>query len=222
MDGSVYPSKDVIVASKTCVNIFCNDETKHEPKKKYGNEEWCEANYGQICDEHVKNHNATSGLFFKDSIPNPTSILCMPDGTEIKRKVGAATNKELIDMMKEAMAKVGAGLGQDEYLLGKGKLKACDEAVKAGKMKDAIEALNASNKSLGKNPAAKSINDAVKAKLEELNKAGLDIIEKAKADAAAGKVDEARKAMKDVYANYKGLECAKSAEKELAALPKDK
>ncbi|KAF0245903.1 MAG: hypothetical protein FD180_1165 [Planctomycetota bacterium] len=222
MDVSVYPNKDMIAASKTCVNIFCNDETEHEPKKKYGNEEWCSANYGQVCDEHVKNHRETSSLFFKDSIPNPTSILCMPDGTEIKRKVGGMAGKELVDLMKEATAKVGPGLGQDEYLFGKGRLKACEDAVKAGKTKDAIEALNAGNKTIGKNPAAKTVVDQIKAKLEEFNKAGMEIVEKAKEDVAAGKVEEAKKTLLEVSRNYKTLECAKAADKEIAALPKTK
>lgn len=222
MDGSVYPNKDVIVASKTVVNIFCNNETEHQAKKKYGSEEWCEANYGQICDEHVANHNKTSSMFFNGTIPNPTSILCTPDGKEITRKKGGISGKELIDMMKEATAKVGAGIGQDEYLFGKGKLKAAADAVGAKKMKDAIEALNAITKAFGKNAAAKPLNDQAQAKLKELNDAGMAIIEAAKADAAADKVEDARKALKDVYANYKGLECSKVAEKEMAALPKAK
>ncbi|MCE9583779.1 MAG: hypothetical protein K8T20_14955 [Planctomycetes bacterium] len=212
----------MIVASKTVVNIFCNNETEHQAKKKYGSEEWCEANYGQICDEHVANHNKTSSMFFNGTIPNPTSILCTPDGKEITRKKGGISGKELIDMMKEATAKVGAGIGQDEYLFGKGKLKAAADAVGAKKMKDAIEALNAITKAFGKNAAAKPLNDQAQAKLKELNDAGMAIIEAAKADAAADKVEDARKALKDVYANYKGLECSKVAEKEMAALPKAK
>jgi hypothetical protein len=222
MDSSVYPTKDVIAASKTVVSVYCHDETEHDAKKKYGAEEWCEHVYGLKCEEHTANMNDTSNLFFKGSISCPTTILCMPDGTEIKRKVGSMPNKELVEMFKEASTKVGVGLGEAEYLLGKGKLKAAEDAVTAGKIKDAIDALNASNKALSKNPAAKPINEAVAAKLDEINKAGLDAVAKAKEDAAAGKVEEARKAMKDVWVNYKGLDCAKTAEKELAALPKAK
>lgn len=225
MDGSVYPNKDVIAASKTCVNIFCNKEDSHGVKK-YGSEEMCADNYGQLCKEHVENHNKLSGQFFPGgTISNPQTILCMPDGTEIKdvpRKVGAPAPKELAEMIKKAAAKVGAGIGQDEYLFGKGKLKAAADAVGAKKMKDAIEALNAITKAFGKNPAAKPLNDQAQAKLKELNDAGMAIIEAAKADAAADKVEDARKALKDVYANYKGLDCAKVAEKEMAALPKAK
>ncbi len=222
MDSSVYPNKDVIAASKLVVNIFCNNETDHNAKKKYGNEEWCEHNYGQICDEHAANHNKTSSLFFSGSIPNPTTILCTPEGKEITRKKGAATNKELIEMIKEAGAKVGPGITQDEFQFGKDKFKAADEAVKANKVKDAITALTTVTKQFGKSPTAKKLAEQATAKLEEINTAGQAIVDNAKEDAAAGKVDDARKALKDVYANYKGLECSKAAEKAMAELPKDK
>ncbi|KAF0245905.1 MAG: hypothetical protein FD180_1167 [Planctomycetota bacterium] len=222
MDSTVYPNKDVIVASKTAVNVFCHGEAKHEAKKKYGTEEWCEHVYGLTCEEHNAIKDETSHLFFKGSISCPTTILCMPDGTEIKRKVGSMPNKELIEMIKEAATKVGPGLGQDEYLFGKGKLKASEDALKAGKTKDAIDALNAGNKTIGKNPAAKAVVDQIKAELEKLNKAGLDLIAKAKEDVAAGKVDEGKKALLEVSKNYKTLECAKEADKEIAALPKAK
>ncbi len=222
MDSSVYPNKDVIAASKLCVNIFCNNETDHNAKKKYGNEEWCEENYGQICDEHVKNHNQTSSLFFNGTIPNPTTILCDPDGKELSRKKGAATAQELADMIKEAAKKVGPGITQDEFQFRNDKFKAADEAVKANKIKDAVTALTAVTKQFGKSPSAKKLADQAQAKLDELNTAGQTIVDNAKADAAAGKVDDARKALKDVYANYKGLECSKAAEKAMAELPKDK
>ena len=64
MDGSVYPNKDVIAASKLMVNIFCNKEDTHG-LKKYGSEEMCADNYGQLCAEHVKNHGEVANKFFK-------------------------------------------------------------------------------------------------------------------------------------------------------------
>ncbi len=222
MDTTVYPNKDVILASKTAVNVFCHGEDKHDAKKKYGNEEWCEHVYGITCEEHNTIKDETSGLFFKGSISCPTTILCMPDGTEIKRNVGSMPNKQLIEMIKEAATKVGPGLGRDEYLFGKGKLKACEDAMTAGKTKDAIDALNAANKTLGKNPAAKPVLDQINEKLAALNQAGMDLIAKAKEDVAAGKVDEAKKALLDVSKNYKTLECSKAADKEIATLPKSK
>jgi hypothetical protein len=222
MDQTVYPTKDAVASSKLVVNIFCNDETEHNAKKKYGNEEWCEHNYGQICEEHVANHRAKSGNYFNGSIPNPTTILCMPDGTEITRKKGAASNKELADMIKTAQGKVGAGLERDLYLFHKGKIKAGDDAVAAGKLKDAIEEYSAVTKGLGKNPAGKNVLEQAQAKLNDINAEGLKKIEDAKALAAEGKVEDARKLLKEVYGSYKGLESSKTAEKEMAALPKDK
>jgi len=222
MDVSVYPNKDVIAASKLCVNIFCNGETDHAADKKYGREEWCENNYGQKCAEHVKNHQSTSNLFFKGTIMNPTTILCNPDGTEIKRKVGAMPAKDLITMIKEAGAKVGPGITQDEYLFAKGKLKVADDALATKDTKEAIEALNSIVKAFAKNPADKVLVDMAQKKLDDINAAGMALVETAKADAAAGKVEDARKGLKEVFSNYKGLECAKVAEKEYAALPKDK
>ncbi|MCE9583781.1 MAG: hypothetical protein K8T20_14965, partial [Planctomycetes bacterium] len=173
-------------------------------------------------EEHVKNHNDKSSVYFHGTIPNPTTILCMPDGTEVARKTGVMTGKEFTDMIKETATKVGPGVSQDEYAFIKGKFKAGDDARAASKVKDAVEAYNAVIKAFGKNPNAKGMVETTQKKLEELNQAGMDILAKAKEDAAAGKVDEAKKAMKDVYANYKGLECAKAAEKEMAALAKDK
>ncbi|NUN48572.1 MAG: hypothetical protein HUU15_07070 [Candidatus Brocadiae bacterium] len=212
----------MIAASKTTVNIFCNNETEHAKDKKYGNEEWCEHNYGQKCDEHVANHNALSSKFFSGSIPNPTTILCTPDGTEIARKKGAPSNKELIDMIKAAATKVGPGLGRDEYLFAKDKMKAAEEQIAAGKTPDAIKTLQTVTKTFAKNPAAKPALDAAQKKLDDLNQAGMDRIAAAKEAAAAGNVEEARKELKDVYNSCKGLECSKAAEKEMAALPKAK
>lgn len=222
MDSSVYPNKDVIVASKLVVSIYCHNETEHSEDKPYGSEKWCEHVYGVKCEEHRKNHNDTSSLFFQGSIPNPTTIFCTPDGKEISRKKGSMAPKEFVDMAKEAAAKVGPGIGQEEYLFAKGKMKASDASLSEQKVKDAIASLTAVTKQFGKHPTAKKLAEEAQAKLDKINEAGLAIVDQAKEDAAAGKVDDAKKALKDVYANYKGLDCAKAAEKAMAELPKEK
>lgn len=222
MDSSVYPNKDVIVASKLVVSIYCHNENEHAEDKAYGNEKWCEHVYGVKCEEHRKNHTDTSNIFFKGSIPNPTTILCTPDGTEIKRKTGSMAPKEFVDMVKEAAAKVGPGIGQDEYLFAKGKMKASDASLSEQKVKDAIASLTAVTKQFGKHPTAKKLAEEAQGKLDKINEAGLAIVDQAKEDAAAGKVEDAKKALRDVYANYKGLDCAKAAEKAMAELPKEK
>ena len=219
MDGSVYPNKDFIAASKTCVNIFCNKEDTHGTKK-YGAEEMCADNYGIICTEHVANHGELGSKFFKGTIMNPTTIICLPDGTEFKRQVGGMAAKAVIDMIKEAAAKAGPGIHLDQYSFGKGKMKAAVDALEAKKPKDAIEALNAVVKTFAKQDALKPMLEQAQKKLDEINTAGMTIVDNANEDAKAGKADDAKKVLADVSKNYKGLECAKAADKALAELNK--
>jgi hypothetical protein len=220
MDGSVYPNKDFIAASKLCVNIFCNKEDTHGTKK-YGADEFCNDNYGQICAEHVKNHEEMSSKFFKGTILNPTTIICLPDGTEFKRNVGAMAAKAVIDMLKEAQTKIGGtGISLDQYTFGKDKLKAAATALEAKKTKDAIDALTAITKTFAKQDALKPMLEQAQRKLDEISEAGMALVEAAKTDAAAGKADDAKKALLDVSKNYKGLECAKAADRALAEMNK--
>jgi hypothetical protein len=219
MDGSVYPNKDFIAASKSCVNIFCNKEDTHGTKK-YGTEEMCADNYGMLCAEHVQNHLDTSSKFFKGTIMNPTTIICLPDGTEFKRNVGGMAAKQVIEMIKEAQAKIGPGIHLDQYQFGKDKMKAANDALEAKKPKEAIDALTAVTKQFAKQEPLKPMLEAAQKKLDEINAAGLTIVENAKADAGAGKADDAKKALVDVSKNYKGLECAKAADKALAEMNK--
>lgn len=223
MTSSVYPNKDVIAASKQVVNIFCNKESEHGTKK-YGTEEWCADNYGLKCEDHVKNHPEKSAKHFpKGTIPNPTTILLTPDGeTEMWRKTGKAEGKELCDAIKEAVKKVGPGVGRDEYKFMNEKLSAAETAFGENKVKDGIEACNAMIKAFGKNPAAKPMIEKAQKKLDTANEYGRDQIAKAKELAAGGDVEGAKTILKDIYANYKGLDCSKEAEKEMAALSKSK
>lgn len=220
MDRSVYPNKDVIEASKLCVNIYCHNETNHS-MIKYGNEEWCEHVYGVKCEDHTKNHNAKSGVYFPGgTIPNPTSILCTPDGTEITRKKGKAEAKELCEMINEAAKKVGPGLKRDEYKFIRDNLAAAEAGFSGNKVKDGIDACNKVIKAFGKNPGAKSLVEEAQKKLDTANEYGKEQVAKAKELVTAGDVEGARTILKDIANNYKGLECAKEAEKEFAALPK--
>jgi hypothetical protein len=169
MDRSVYPNKDVIEASKLCVNIYCHNEKNHS-MIKYGAEEWCEHVYGMKCEDHEKAHNDKGGKYFPGgTIPNPTSILCTPDGEEISRKKGAATPKELVDMMKEAAKKVGPGVMRDEYKFIKDQLAAAEEGFSSNKVKDGIEAANKVIKAFGKHPGAKPLVEMAQKKLDTAN-----------------------------------------------------
>jgi hypothetical protein len=222
MDRSVYPNKDVIEASKLCVNIYCHNEKNHS-MIKYGTEEWCEHVYGVKCEDHEKAHNGKSGKYFPGgTIPNPTSILCTPDGEEISRKKGAATPKELVDMMKEAAKKVGPGVMRDEYKFIKDQLAAAEEGFSNNKVKDGIEAANKVIKAFGKNPGAKPLVEMAQKKLDTANEYGKEKVQEARDLVAKGDVEGARAILKEIFGNYKGLECAKEAEKEFGALPKTK
>lgn len=221
MDGSVYPQKDAIVASKLVVNIYCHNEKEHA-MVKWGAEEWCEHVFGVKCEDHGKNHTDTSNMFFKGSIPNPTTILCTPDGKEISRKTGSMAPKEFVTMIQEAAKKVGPGIGRDEYKFINDGLAKAEEAFTGNKVKDGIKACNDVIKAFGKNPACKTMIEKVEKKLETANQFGVEEIARAKQLSDGGDVEGARKVLKQIYADYKGLACAKEAETALAALPKDK
>ncbi|MBI2923223.1 MAG: hypothetical protein HYY18_19380 [Planctomycetes bacterium] len=223
MTSSVYPNKDVIAASKQVVNIFCNKEDSHGTKK-YGTEEWCADNYGLKCEDHVKNHPEKSNKHFpKGTIPNPTTILLTPDGeTEMWRKTGKAEGKELCDAIKEAVKKTGAGIGRDEYKFMTEKLAKAEEAFGGNKVKDGIAACNDVIKTFGKMPAAKPMIEKAEKKLDTANEYGREQIAKSKELSTGGDIEGAKAILKEIYANYKGLDCSKEAEKEMAALPKAK
>jgi len=221
MDSPVYPNKDFVAASKKWVSIYCNKESEHGSKKVGLDKELCAIIAGITCDEHTKNFAELSGKFFKGTIMNPTHIWCDPDGNEIGRQVGAMPTKGLVEKMGEALKKVGPGLGGDEYAYMNDKIAEGQKASEENKPKDAIAAWTAVTK-MSKNPGAKNVVARAQAGLDKLNEYGKDQVAKAKDLATGGDVEGARKLLKEIYSGYKGLDCAKDAEKEIANLPKPK
>ncbi len=222
MDGSVYPDKDVIKASRNTVMLYASKESTHgEGEKQQGKEKVtsCNAEFGIRCEQHVELFQQTSQLFFDGTIRMPTHILLMPDGTEIKRHIGAMNSKEFIAFMNEGIKKVGAGLGRDEYLFAKGRLETGDKALEAGDLKAAAKAADEikKNKAFKNHPAWIEKADAL---LGRVNDAGAERVKKAAESAAAGNVEEAKKILKDVITACGSMECGKAAREELAKLPK--
>ncbi len=222
MDGSVYPNKDVIKASRSAVMLYANREKTHGMgESQVGSEKvpTCNSQFGITCDQHEALFQATSGLFFDGNIRMPTHILCNPDGSEITRKEGAMAGKEFIEFINEGVQKLGVGLGRDEYLFVKGKLADGEAALGKEDLKAAAKA----GDEIKKNKVFKS-QEAWLEKADELlakvNEAGLALVKKAQEAAAAGNPDEARKLLRQVSSECSGMECAKAAKEELGKLPK--
>lgn len=223
MDSSVYPSKDVIKASKSAVFLFASKESDHGTAEfQVGREKetWCKPHFGIKCEDHVALFSACSQQFFDGQILMPTHVLCKPDGTEMKREVGAMAGKAFVEWIATATKELGPGLGSDEYVLMTGKVADGTAALEKGELKTAFKACD----ELKKNKAFKGMEARLKPVdelLGKINEAGLALIEKGKEAAGAGSVDEARKAFRQVISDCGTLECVKAAKTELAALPKD-
>jgi len=217
MDGSVYPNKDVVAASKRWVNIYCNKDTEHGTKK-VGNEEFCALIPGIRCEEHVAAWNALNNLYFKGSIPNPTTIWCDVDGTEVGRQEGSMVAKDMISKFAAAEKKVGPGLNVDEYNYAMGSIADGAKSEEAGKIPDAVKSYAAVVRM--KNPAAKNVIQLAQDAMNKLDAAGRVKVSAAKEIIAGRDYERAKSILKEVLTTYKGLPVAKEAEAEYSDLIK--
>lgn len=222
MDGSVYPNKDAIKASRNAVMMYASKETDHgsgELQQGKDKVTTCLAEFGVKCDDHVKLFQETSGKFFNGMIKMPTHILLNPDGTEIDRKVGAITVKEFGEFIAKGTTKLGPGLGGEEFNFVKSRVDEGTAALEKNDLKAAFKAADEikKNKTLAKMPAQLKKADDLLAKI---NDAGTELVKKAVEAAGAGNNDEAKKILRQVSADCGTLDCAKSAKEELAKLAK--
>lgn len=222
MDGSVYPNKDAIKASKNAVLMYASKETSHgSGEVQQGKEKvtTCMAEFGVQCDDHVKLFQETSSKFFNGNIRMPTHILLNPDGSEIERKEGAMAAKEFAEFIAKGTTKVGFGLGGEEFNFVKSKIADGAAALEKQDLKGAIKVADEikKNKALAKATAQLKKADDLLAKV---NDAGQEMVKKALELVAADKADEAKKMLRQVSSECGSLECGKSAKEELAKLPK--
>ena len=219
MAGSVFTSKEFIVASKNWVNVYCNRDTAHGVAKVEG-KDVCKLFPAMGCADHVACEKAVSAQFFKGAIAAPGIVWCDADGKEIGQFQGAMTAKALLEKMAAAVKKVGPGLALDDWLAAIGHLADGDKAVTDNLFTAAILAYSAVLK-ISKVPGAKTVVARAQAGLDRVNEQGMLQFQHAQEKVAAKDVKGAREELTKISATFKGLPAAKEADKALAKIEED-
>lgn len=213
MAESSYTDAKVIEMSKNFVNVIAHRDTGHgdrevlvgKEKKKLCNE------YHTIeCDVHVKGEGAVS-KFFQGSLGTPTTVFCDPGGKEISRKAGGMGAGELVNAMKGTLGKVsGDKLPLAIWSQAKKTLAEGNAFLEKSEYKRAIDAYSKVGKTKGK--GFKEMSDEALAKV---NEAGDRLL----ADALTlDDIEQKKKAIKKIADDFKPLEVAAKAKKELEGL----
>lgn len=213
MAGSAYPDPKLIEASKNVVNVVQHNETAHgEREIPMGKEKVkvCTV-YGTIpCSAHTGNGNAV-GKFVNGSFGVPLTIFCDPTGKELFRKTGAMGGGEVAKQMQEALAKVpGEHAPLSAWQQAKKDIAEGDAAFEKGDLKKAVECYGKPAKfriKALKELSEKSLAPVI-AKIEQMLKDAL----------ALENVEEKKKALKKIADDFKPLEVAAKAKKELDSL----
>lgn len=219
MDGSVYPARDVIDAAKKAVFLYANRDTAHgisEIRSGRDKVRTCAAIFGLPCEAHVRGYEQTCTLFFKGPVPTPAHVLCKPDGTELKRRLGPANVRDLVALVDEGAKAVGPGLDADTYEFLTTRLADAKAAVEKEDFKTAVAKLAEMQRK--KSPAAERLLAEAGALSERTNELGAKRVAEAKRRLSEGDPEGARKELEEVVATFDPLPCAKEARQALAGL----
>lgn len=213
MAASSYPDAKVIEMSRTFVNVVAHRETSHGDKEVLIGKEkvkLCQEYYTIPCDVHVKGCDATS-KFFSGNMSLPTTVFCDPTGKEISRHTGSLGAGELVKKMQEVLGKVaGDKIHYSVWKQATQLLKDGDALLEKGEHKKAVEAYAKVSKMKGK--ALQQLGTDALAKAAEVG-------EKLLTEALAIEdVAEKKKALKKIADDFKPLEVATKAKKELDAI----
>lgn len=213
MAESSYPDPKVIQMSQNFVNVIAHRDTGHgENEVQVGKEKLklCKEYMTIPCEVHVKGEEAV-GKFFQGSLGTPTTVFCDPTGKELFRQPGGMGAGELVNKMKDAFNKVGGEkVPFPVWAQAKKNLADGNALLEKGEHKKAIEAFSKVGKMKGK--GFKSMGDEALAKV---NEAGDKLLTDA---LALDNVDEKKKALKKIADDFKPLEVAAKAKKELEGL----
>ena len=213
MAESSYTDSKLIEMSRNFVNVVAHSETGHGDKEvQVGKEKMtlCKEYFTIPCEVHTKAWSAVS-KFFQGNFGTPTTVFCDPSGKELFRQAGGMGAGELTNKMKDALGKVGGEkVPFPVWAQAKKNLADGNALLEKGEHKKAIEAYSKVGKLKGK--GFKAMCDEALAKV---NEAG----DKLLADALAlDNVDEKKKALKKIADDFKPLEVAAKAKKELEGL----
>lgn len=213
MSDSTFTDPKVIEMSRNFVNVVAHSETAHgdrdaivvRERTKLCNE------YGNIpCSVHTKGWSAV-GKFINGTFMTPTTIFADPKGQEIGKSEGGLSGNDLLKKMTDALAKVpGDKLHVTVWQTARRLVSDSDAWLAKGEPRKASECLA----KLGRIKGA-----PLKAMVEEASGRANEHGRKAlQAALALGGDEEKKKALRKVVDDYKGLEVAAEAKKELEAL----
>lgn len=213
MAASSYPDAKVIEMSRNFVNVVAHRETSHGDKEVViGREKvkLCQEYYTIPCDVHVKGCDAIN-KFFSGNMGLPTTVFCDPTGKEISRETGSLGAGALVKKMQEVLGKVsGEKIHYTLWKQASQSISDGDALLEKGEHKKAIEAYSKVSKMKGK--ALQQLATDALAKASEIG-------EKLLGEALAIEdVAEKKKALKRIADDFKPLEVAVKAKKELDAL----
>ncbi len=220
MDRSVYPSKDLIKATHAVVAVYANKNTDHGSSEVVRGEEkvtTCKAQFGLACEAHVKVMQEIEGYFLKGQIRTPIHLLCKPDGSELSRKDGKLSVKDLIAFIGSGVKQVGKGLSRDDYFVVKGKLDQANAAIGQGDLKTAFAAADEARK----HPSLKdhkAWQEKAEQALQYVNEAAMERVNQAQAAAEAGDAEGARQLLQQLIADCGNLSCVATAKEALAKI----
>jgi hypothetical protein len=204
MAESSYTDPKVIEASKMFVNVVAHRETTHGDREvQLGKDKvkLCKEYYTIPCDVHVKGNDAVN-KFFQGNFGTPTTVFCDPTGKEISRKPGAMGAGELVKMMQETLGKV---TGEKVPLASWKLVTDADAALEKGEFKKAIDGYTRAGK-------VKRLKETADAGLAKVGEKGEALLKEALENSD---VEAKKKALKKIADDFKPLEVATKAKKEL-------